>query len=603
MYIRRTHTSNSATGERYTTHRLVQSERRGGRVRQVTLLNLGRHFALPPEAWPALCARLEELRSGQGALLTGAGPIEREAQRLFARLLARQGVAPPLAGRTDGGDVQAVDVDSLELSRPRSVGVESVALWAMAEVNFVALLQDLGLSGPQRALIVGAVVGRMAAPGSERATHRWLGERSGLGELLEVDFETLPLAPFYRAADLLMRHRTVIEQTIFTRVSDLFGLDWTVTLYDLTNTFFEGAALGNPKAQRGHSKEQRSDCPLVTLGLVLDGSGFVRRSQTFGGAVTEGTTLDGMLQGLGAPRGALVVMDAGIATADNLLWLRTQGYRYLVVSRERQRQFDAAAATSLTTASGEALAIQRVVDTDAEEARLYCFSECRAGKEQGISERFTQRFEAALQALHDGLARPRTTKTIDKLWERIGRLKAKSHGVGQHYRIEIDADATGKLATAIRWERQPVAGTLLTHPGVYCLRTNELTWDAERLWRTYTMLTDLEAVFRSLKSELGLRPIYHRTEARVDGHLFISVLAYQFVQLIRRRLRAHGISERWSTLRDLLAGQCRVTATFRRADGRTLHVRQATRAEPAQLAIIQALGSDPSPGGIQKMLV
>ncbi|MCC7278930.1 MAG: IS1634 family transposase [Chromatiaceae bacterium] len=603
MYIRRTHTSNSATGERYTTHRLVQSERVGGRVRQVTLLNLGRQFTLPQEEWPALCARLEELRSGQGALLAGAVLVEREAQRLFARLLARQGVAPATAGRTDGGDVQAVDVDSLELSRPRSVGVESVALWAMAEVRFVELLQDLGLSGPQRALIVGAVVGRMAAPGSERATHRWLGERSGLGELLEVDFETLPLAPFYRAADLLMRHRTVIEQTVFTRVSDLFGLDWTVTLYDLTNTFFEGAAAGNPKAQRGHSKEQRSDCPLVTLGLVLDGSGFVRRSQTFDGAVTEGTTLDGMLQGLGAPRGALVVMDAGIATADNILWLRTQGYRYLVVSRERQRQFDATAATSLTTASGEALAIQRVVDTDAEEVRLYCFSACRAGKEQGISARFTQRFETALQALHEGLARPRTTKQIDKLWERIGRLKAKSHGVGQHYHIEIDADATGQLATAIRWEHQPVAGTMLTHPGVYCLRTNELTWDAERLWRTYTLLTDLEAVFRSLKSELGLRPIYHRTEARVDGHLFISVLAYQCVQLIRRRLRAHGISERWSTLRDRLASQCRVTATFRRADGRTLHVRQATRAEPAQLAIIQALGSDPSPGGIQKMLV
>ena len=603
MYIRRTHTTNSATGERYTTHRLVQSERVGGRVRQVTLLNLGRQFTLSQEEWPALCARLDELRSGQGALLTGSGPVEREAQRLFARLLARQGVAPPTAGGTDGGDVQAVDVDSLELSRPRSVGVESVALWAMAEVSFIALLEHLGLSGPQRALIVGAIIGRMAVPGSERATHRWLGERSALGELLEVDFEALPLAPFYRAADLLMRHRAVIEQTLFTRVSDLFGLDWTVTLYDLTNTFFEGAAAGNPKAQRGHSKEQRSDCPLVTLGLVLDGSGFVRRSQTFDGAVTEGTTLDGMLQGLGAPRGALVVMDAGIATAENILWLRTQGYRYLVVSRERQRQFDAAAATSLTTASGEALAIQRVVDTDAEEVRLYCFSECRAGKEQGISERFTTRFETDLQALHDGLARPRTTKTIDKLWERIGRLKAKSHGVGQHDVIEIVPDATGKTAQAIRWERQPVAGTMLTHPGVYCLRTNELTWDAERLWRTYTMLTDLEAVFRSLKSELGLRPIYHRTEARVDGHLFISVLAYQFVQLIRRRLRAHGISERWSTLRDILAGQCRVTATFRRADGRTLHVRKATRAEPAQLAIIQALGSDPSPGGIQKMLV
>ena len=244
-----------------------------------------------------------------------------------------------------------------------------------------------------------------------------------------------------------------------------------------------------------------------------------------------------------------------------------------------------------------------MADADGEEVRLYCFSECRARTEEGISQRFTARFEAALQALHEGLARPRTTKTIDKLWERIGRLKATSHGVGQHDAIEIVPDATGKTAQAIRWERQPVAGTMLTHPGVYCLRTNERTWDAEQLWRTYVTLTDLEAVFRSLKSELGLRPVYHRTEGRGDGHLLISVLAYQFVQLIRRRLRVQGISERWSTLRDTLAGQCRVTTTFRRADGRTLHVRKATRAEPAQWAIIQALGSDPSPGGIQKMVV
>jgi len=605
MYIRRTQTRHSATGEAYYTQRLVQSVRVGSQVRQTTLLNLGRHFALAQEEWPALCARLEELRSGQGALLGGVGStrVEREAQRLFARLLARQPVAATTASVASTPDVQAIDVDSVELSRPRTVGVESVGLWAMAEVDFVGLLQALGLTGPQRALIVGAIIGRMAAPGSERATHRWLGERSGLGELLDIDFEALPLVPFYRAADGLMRHRAVIEQRLFARVSELFALDWTVTLYDLTNTFFEGEAAGNPKAQRGHSKEKRRDCPLVTLGLVLDGSGFVRRSQTFDGNVVEGTTLEDMLHGLGAPRGALVVMDAGIATEENIGWLRTQGYRYLVVSRERQRQFDAREAITLETANGEHVAIQRVADADGQEARLYCYSERRARKEEGIAQRFTQRFEAALQKLHEGLARPRTTKTLDKVWERIGRLKAKSHGVGQHYAIAIIPDATGQRAQAIRWERQPVAGTLLTHPGVYCLRTNELSWDAEQLWRTYVTLTDLEAVFRSLKSELGLRPVYHRTEGRVDGHLFITVLAYQLVQLIRRRLRQQGISDRWSTLRDILAGQCRVTATFRRADGRTLHVRKATRAEPAQLAILQALGSDPSPGGIQKMLV
>jgi transposase len=608
MYIRRTQTRNSATGERYHTHRLVRSTRVGGKVRQITLLNLGRHFAVPPAEWPTLCLRLEELLGGQGVLLEGAlsPQVEREAQRLGAQLLARQPVATPAPSPTPEAapaEVDTIEVESLILSRPRSVGVEAVGLWAMAQLEFATLLDTLGLNGPERTAILGAIIARMAAPGSERATRRWLVETSGLGELLDVDFETLNLMRFYRASDALLRHRATIETTLFARVSEFFGLDWTVTLYDLTNTFFEGEAAANPRAKRGHSKEKRSDCPLVTLGLVLDGSGFVRRSEVFDGNVVEGTTLAGMLAGLGAPAGALVVMDRGMATEANLVWLRAQGYRYLVVSRERQRQFDAEAATSIETAGGDPIAVQHVLDAEGGEVRLYCYSERRAHKEEGIAERFCTRFETALQALHEGLARPRTTKRITKLWERIGRLKEQSHGVGQHYTITIEPDADGVNARAIRWERQPVDGTLVTHPGVYCLRTNALTWDAEQLWRTYIMLTDLEAVFRSLKSELGLRPVYHQTAERAEGHLFITVLAYQFVQVIRRRLQAHGITERWSSLRAILAGQCRVTATFRRPDGRALHVRKATQPEPAQLAIIRALGSDPTPGGVHKMIV
>lgn len=506
MYIRRTQTRNTATGETYFTHRLVRSERVAGKVRQVTLLNLGRHFAVPQSDWATLCARLEEILSGQGALLAFSLLLEREAQRLAALLLVRQGATPAPDAPAGAPEVQTLEVDSLILSRPRTVAVEAVGLWAMAQVDFVGLLAGLGLTGPQRAAVLGVILGRLAAPGSELATQRWLTERSALGELLDVDFEAMSLMQFYRAADVLMRHREAIEGALFARVSELFGLDWSVTLYDLTNTYFEGEAAANPKAQRGHSKEKRRECPLLTLGLVLDGSGFVRRSQVFAGNVVEGTTLEAMLQGLGAPPGALVVMDRGIATEDNLTWLREQGYRYLVVSRERQRQFDASDATELETAGGERVSLQRVEDAADQEVRLYCYSERRARKEQGISQRFAERFEAGLQALADALARPRTTKAIDKLWERIGRLKEKSHGAGQHYRIAITPDPSGTRAQAIHWERQPLDGTLLTHPGVYCLRTNEMTWEAEQLWRTYMMLTDLEAVFRSFKSELGLRP-------------------------------------------------------------------------------------------------
>ncbi len=158
------------------------------------------------------------------------------------------------------------------------------------------------------------------------------------------------------------------------------------------------------------------------------------------------------------------------------------------------------------------------------------------------------------------------------------------------------------------WTKKPVPGSMVTDPGVYCLRSNETDWSEAKLWRTYTLLTEVEAVFRCLKSELGLRPIYHRTPRRAEGHLFITVIAYQLVQVIRRRLaeRADGDlrSASWIALRRILGGRQRVTATFKRADGRTLHVRKATRPEPQQHAILEALGMPPSAaGGTQKTII
>ena len=207
-----------------------------------------------------------------------------------------------------------------------------------------------------------------------------------------------------------------------------------------------------------------------------------------------------------------------------------------------------------------------------------------------------------MQQIKDGLQKPRCEKRRDKLLERVGRLQQKSLGASQHYTVDLVTDDSGKIVTAITWQKARVDGTMATHPGVYCLRTNELAWDEERLWRTYTMLTDLESVFRSLKSELGLRPVYHQKEDRSDGHLFITVLAYQCVQFLRVKLKAAGIKDSWATLRETLSVQRRVTASFRQRDGRTLNVRKATVAEPELMAIYRALGINPAPGGTRKLL-
>jgi len=549
-------------------------------------------------------------------MLPESETIETLAQRYATLLITAQPASSPPAAAVPSETPPAttlaasadpvfaeVDIASLQLTRPRSSGVEAVGLAAMGWLGIDRILADLGLNGVQRDAVAGLLIGRMAAPGSELATRRWLRERSALGELRGVDFDAMPLMRLYRTSDLLVRHRDKIEEALFTRIQDLFGMPVTVTLYDLTNTYFEGTAAGNAKAARGRSKEKRSDCKLVTLGLVLDSGGFVRRSKMFAGNAVESRTLQEMLKGLATPAGALVIMDAGIATEANIAWLKEQGYRYLVVSRERGRQFDPDQAISTLTASNETVRLQRVLSEDGTEVRLYCHSGGRETKETAITGRFVTSFETGLTKLAAGLSKPRAQKKLADIQQRIGRLKEKSRGIGQHYEITVTPDETGKQAAAITWTKTPVDGSMLTHPGVYCLRSNETAWDAETLWHTYTMLTDLEAVFRGLKSELGLRPVFHHKQDRTEGHLFITVLAYQLVQAIRRKLETAGETMSWSGLREILSVQQRITATFRQRDGRTLHVRKATTAEPALRRIYDALEIDASPGGVRKLTV
>ena len=598
VFIRRTQTRRAKDGSAYTTHRLVRSERRGGKVRQRTLLNLGRHFEIEPDAWPRLCARIEDLLDAQPGLLDDVPPaIEAEAQRIAALLLARGvGGAPGV-----GGDAVSVHPDSMELARPRGVGVEQVGLWAMEQVGLMRLLEELGVNGALRAAAAGLIVGRLAHPASERETHRWLRRDSALGELLDVDYEAMGAMQLYRASDALVKHRDAIEAQLYERAMDLFGLSATVTLFDLTNTYFEGEAAKQPLARHGHSKEKRSDCPLLTLGLVLDGSGFVSRSRVFAGNVREHTTLQGMLEGLGAPADALVVMDRGIATEAQIAWLRESGYRYLVVSRKRKREFDAEAAEALATASGHTLHLERRVCKDSGEVRLNCYSEQRAQKERAMVGRLCARYEAALTTLDEGLSKPRARRKPEQINQRIGRLKARHRRVAGYYKLDLTVEDDRVVSVA--FARDPATGTMADLPGVYCLRTNLMDWDAERLWRTYITLTDLEAVFRCLKSELGLRPIHHRAPRRTEGHLFIAVVAYQLVQIVRRHLRERGETASWTALRDRLAPRCRVTATFRCADGRALHLRKATALEPHQKPIYDALGIDPDAGGFVRKLI
>lgn len=215
-------------------------------------------------------------------------------------------------------------------------------------------------------------------------------------------------------------------------------------------------------------------------------------------------------------------------------------------------------------------------------------------------QRFKTAFEAGLTKIAQGLQQSRGQKSRDKIQRRIGRLQEKSRGIGRHCLINIETDPSKDRVVSLSWNFEPVPGTMLTGPGVYCPRTNDTSLDSQTPWKTYTMLTDLEAVFRGLKSELGLRPVFHHKEERADGHLFITVLAYQAAQAIRRKLKADGANDSWLSLRSTLPVQRRITAIFARRDGRTVHIRKATQPEPQLARLYTILGLPLDPGGIRK---
>jgi transposase len=246
--------------------------------------------------------------------------------------------------------------------------------------------------------------------------------------------------------------------------------------------------------------------------------------------------------------------------------------------------------------------IQRVLDEQGH-ALLYCHSPAREQKDRAIDAAKTAGFEAVLFKLQGGLSKPRGTKDLAKIMERLGRAKQRYSRAAQHYQVEVSKDDTGTQVRAITWTKRIKPGSAAMHPGVYCLRTTLVELDNATLWRTYTMLINLESVFRSLKTDLGMRPVFHQIDRRVEGHLFISVLAYHFVHTLRLQLKAKGINDSWETLRETLATQQRVTATLQRRDGRAVHVRKATRPEPQHHKINGILGLSPNPGGTHRVLV
>ncbi|MBW2135866.1 MAG: IS1634 family transposase [Deltaproteobacteria bacterium] len=606
MFIRAVRKQNRGSTQVYFYHQLIEAVRTPRGPRQRILLNLGT-LEIPPSEWKELANRIEELYLGQQSLSPWAPHLEALAQH-YASLLRQKEFSRAASAEPPEAQWETVDLASLHTGECRTLGGEAVAWKAFQDLGFPQILEDLGFSQSQLQQAALLIIGRLLHPASERQTALWAQEISALGELLGADFRYLSNNALYRLSDLLVAHRGEIETRLADNARKRFSLGEKIILYDLTNTYLTGRAHESRLGQRGHSKEKRKDRPLLTLALVLDGDGFPKTSRVFPGNVSEPGTLAEMLRTLRPDleqpaflfqTTPTVIIDAGIATAANLAVIQEAGFHYVAVSRNRTQEIPQEGLVVIKETDATTIQVKRL-DQDGE-ILLYCHSSARARKEAAMRTRMQQRFEEGLQKLAAGLTMPRGCKNYDKILGRLGRLRERYPTVAPFYDLQVHH--RDRKVQSITWEITALDKLQAKFSGSYYLRSNRQDLTDQELWSLYMMLTQVEEAFRALKSELGLRPVYHRRDRRLEGHLFITVLAYHLLAAIQRQLKRQGLAHRWQTIRTRLATQMRVTVSLTNDQGERLYLRQTTDPEPFHLQVYRALGLPPKPLKTKKIKV
>ena len=591
MFIRKTKKSNGS--KNYYCYQLIESIRTERGPRQRILITLGSGLDLDKDESKQLANRIEEILTGTLNLFEPPEHIEQLAKTWADKLAKKQLIAskqPP----KDTSNYQQVDINTLNHEDPRQAGIETIAWHMIQKLELPSKLTDLMMTKRQVHIALGIIIHRLANPGSERFAHKWLREISALDELIGCSFQALSKNSVYQAGDRLLERKDPLETQLAKQQSPLFDCKNTIYLYDLTNTFFEGQGGNHRGAKHGVSKEKRRDCPLITLGLVINQDGFVQKSRIYPGNISETTTLQQAVNDLiqkpsNPSSNPILVIDAGFASSANLTWLRDNNIPYITVCKHRQPIDLGPNPETLKSQSGHTITVNLKSQPDSQEVELHCYSQAREEKEKAIEKKQRTQFEEQLNRAHAALNKKSGTKKYDKVIERIGRLKERHRRIASYYDIEVIRDNKHPdRAQEIKWTYNTERARK-KFGGGYILKAYNVNLSGEELWRVYTQLTEVEAAFRSLKSTLGLRPIYHRLESRIDAHLFITLLAYHVLHAIRFELKQHNIHHSWEEIRRILQHQTRVTTSIKRKDGKQLRVRTTTKPTTAQREIYSAL--------------
>ena len=614
MFIRRIHKNNGQSKKKYYYLHLVESIRTEKGPRQKLILNLG-NLNIDPSQYQALAEKIQDILTGQKSFI-GIDPnlekIAKEAARSIFKKRAQE------VNQVDKRQIEKVDINSLSISNARSIGAEYVCHSAWNWLNLDDFFLSNKITKNILPLIKALIISRLINAGSEQYIKGWVENRSSLYELCGYPLAT-SLNSYYRGTDKIFTLKEELEKHLSEKERDIFSLDETFYFYDLTNTYFEGWCSGSQKAKYGRSKEKRSDCKLLTLGMIVDQMGFSKYTEIFPGNQYEAETLSGIIKKLEkqttTKKIRTVVIDAGIATTNNLKWLKENGYNYIAVNRGGipfDKDFSDMKIIKEDAKKGIKIEIKRVEHND--EDYILCRSRKKQQKEESIRSRVEQLLCDRLEYYKKGLTKKNHTKNYIKLLEVIGRLKEKYPKAAKLYNIEVIPDKEGKKsnikklnAIDIKWEKN--TNKYLDqqeNEGTYVLRTDRKDLSKEKIWKIYIMSRRIESSFKDMKSHLGLRPNFHQLEDRIDAHMFISVIAYHIMHTIEQKLRLNGDNRSWRTIKNILSTHQRVTVSYKSLDEHNQlkqnHIRTTTNAEIEHIQIYKKLELPPTPLVSKKLI-
>ena len=585
MFIRQVKKQRSKTSKVFYQYTLVQAARVDGKVKQRSILYLGSDKLLENEDdRKTVLAILKSKIFKQPELFQQVvpGELKRLALQYYDKYCIKYeqdeqnptSIPPP----PEISEFHHINIKGLEVENVKEFGAEHLCRQMLDKLGLGAYLTSLGMSAEQTKKALISIVGKAIYSASEYKTSQIIEMNSELPSLYNCE-KKITHKQLYAISDILYKHKPSIDKYLYNRITDMFDINDKLVIFDLSNTYFETRKAQSKIAKYGRSKEKRSDCPLVVFSGVINSQGFIRHSRIYEGNKSDMTTISDMIKDLEEHSSPdtqhTVVIDAGIATDDNLEELDRKGYRYVCVSKKRIKDYPVDTTgektIKLTDRGKNEVELSIFKPEGYNDTWMYVESEAKRKKEASMNLKLRQGFEEDLNSIKASFSKKGGTKLINKVWERIGRAKQKHNRVSARYKLDV-TEKEGK-ATNLTWTITENKIKDDKSKGVYFIRTNYQKTEEGELWDIYNTIREVEATFRSLKSDLNLRPVHHQNDERIEAHLYLTMLAYQLVNTIRYMLKQKGCNYDWKNIVRVMSTQ-KIQTIKLPTDKKVMHLRK-----------------------------